>query len=661
MRLAEGITQVEMVLRDAACALHRERQRERDRQREREKAFQKETESQRERGNLFQTQSLQLVDEHTRERLAWQEERKVVMTAREEEREKSRGREDAQACEIEEKEWLMHQVAALRAESADAQAMLDECEELLLRRQVEAEEMKLQHLQGVFARNKLHTQEIESLEKTLWGQIEALTADHCRALQNVCQEKDTLVQRLAKNSAVGDLGTDLGTYQMLVLETSSSIATRIGQCDTLVDQVEQDLMSAQLWCVDTQKRMHAMRQTQAVAEALAHQHLQVVNGCEIHRSRQVEMIAALHADKLALSYSVETKLECLIAAESHNADLQRRLEATAHECMELCARLQGYKERGHENGDAQECAAGLDRSLHGEEDGLSAKVAAREEEIRAQCYTQFYTQLQQAQALEEDALEAQIEQADETLNVLVVLTQRVQGALQQASAEQQQQQQQQSEQQLLVEEQLHAAQETVSRQSETVSKQQAHLACLKSALKHIQKKMCSANLPVQLHAFVDHQCAGALEPPEPLLSVSEPGAASHFHAQAGQSRAWQLLPGKGAVHAMQTAQEGSGGVFSQEASPPRHLRRGEAGGENEAARVKNPSSAAFRTPCASWQKFVELRSHELSKSQSTQAHASPWTRATTPQDVHVLRHISFATSPAPLPSTPEAEGGTSAC
>ena len=200
VRLAEGITQVEMVLRDAACALHRERQRERDRQREREKAFQKETESQRERGNLFQTQSLQLVDEHTRERLAWQEEWKVVMTAREEEREKSRGREDAQACEIEEKEWLMHQVAALRAESADAQAMLDECEELLLRRQVEAEEMKLQHLQGVFARNKLHTQEIESLEKTLWGQIEALTADHCRALQNVCQEKDTLVQRLAKHS-----------------------------------------------------------------------------------------------------------------------------------------------------------------------------------------------------------------------------------------------------------------------------------------------------------------------------------------------------------------------------------------------------------------------------------------------------------------------------
>jgi Na+/melibiose symporter-like transporter len=31
----------------------------------------------------------------------------------------------------------------------------DECEELLLRRQVEAEEMKLQHLQGVIAKNKV--------------------------------------------------------------------------------------------------------------------------------------------------------------------------------------------------------------------------------------------------------------------------------------------------------------------------------------------------------------------------------------------------------------------------------------------------------------------------------------------------------------------------
>jgi hypothetical protein len=80
VRLAEGITQVEMVLRDAACALQIERERERERQREAEKALQKETERQRNREISFQTQSLQLVDEYTRERLAWHKFSKVKST-----------------------------------------------------------------------------------------------------------------------------------------------------------------------------------------------------------------------------------------------------------------------------------------------------------------------------------------------------------------------------------------------------------------------------------------------------------------------------------------------------------------------------------------------------------------------------------------------------
>jgi hypothetical protein len=173
------------------------------------------------------------------------------------------------------------------------------------------------------------------------------------------------------------------------------------------------------------------------------------------------MIAALHADKLALSRSVETKLEGQIAAESHNADLQRRLEITENECMELGARLQEYKERGPDNCDAKECAAGVERSRHGVEDGLSERVAAQEEEIRAQCYTQLQRVQQRVQAFEEEALGARIEQADETLHVLVALSQRVHAAMQQASVEQQQQQQQQqrqSEEQLRVKERLHAAQ-----------------------------------------------------------------------------------------------------------------------------------------------------------------------------------------------------------
>ena len=177
------------------------------------------------------------------------------------------------------------------------------------------------------------------------------------------------------------------------------------------------------------------------------------------------MIAALHADKLALSHSVETKLKGQIAAESHNADLQRRLEVTENECMELGARLQEYKERGPDNGDAKECAAGVERSRHGVQDELSERVAAREEEIRAQCYTQLQRVQQRVQqreqAFEEEALGARIEQADETLHVLVALSQRVHAAMQQASVEQQQQQQQQqrqSEEQLRVKERLHAAQ-----------------------------------------------------------------------------------------------------------------------------------------------------------------------------------------------------------
>ena len=78
MRLAEGITQLEMVLRDAACAFQIERERERERQREREKALQKER--QRDRENFFPTQSLQFVDEYTRERLAWHKFSKVNST-----------------------------------------------------------------------------------------------------------------------------------------------------------------------------------------------------------------------------------------------------------------------------------------------------------------------------------------------------------------------------------------------------------------------------------------------------------------------------------------------------------------------------------------------------------------------------------------------------
>jgi len=49
-------------------------------------------------------------------------------------------------------------------------------------------------------------------------------------------------------------------------------------------------MSALLWCVDMQKGMPAMRQSQAAAEALAHQRLQAVNACGTHCSQQVDII-----------------------------------------------------------------------------------------------------------------------------------------------------------------------------------------------------------------------------------------------------------------------------------------------------------------------------------------------------------------------------------
>ena len=830
--LAEGVTHVETVLREACSA--------------------------------FQTQAWRLADERLRERLVWQEELKAMVARdeagkrevqhlagalgsldtqkqslanslalersrradleREREHERAHMRQVVEALGQEvrlamacgarlhddethahadanghaherEKEWLMHQVAALRAEAADAQAMLDDCEELLLRRQVEAEEMKLEHLQGVIAKNTIHAQQLERLQTSLWGEIDALSVDKRRAQEEAAQgrehaavlgrvrgelvglvtflsetgsllklaighlvnglqtdssqtlasllqfksdslmevtqlrqqlgqaqgnmhvakvslyeaqqevfqnrEKELQMQRLitetraevdelrrhiaqlvvlravehenaqqlraqtaAAQAELADVRpavAELETLKMLALETSS----RIARCDTLVENLHLDVTSAVQRGKDRQERVHVLCQKSAAAEALAHQRLQALEGSTAQRVQQVQVIAALQADKLALAYSVETKLECLIAVEAHNAHLKQRLEATERECQELGALLQENRQE-QACRDADQSAASDERALANEgarctcEETVAEKVAAREKEI--------LTQLQHSKAVED---QARWQEEDMAVQGLAALTERLEADVQQASLQHhtlQQQHRQQLLQQQLVEERLHAAQEAFFNESETVSKQQTHLERLAVALQDIQKKLSAANLPVQLHAFVDRQCSIALKPlllhslhhpptastarPLAVSTFKTPGpargqcAASNPHAQARASRACQLLHPRDAVRATPAAQVV---LLSPEGSRWR-LERGEGSvwGASEAARTKSPSTAVVRTPCTSWHDFVELRSHELSRSQSMRAHTLRRTRAT-PQDV--LRQSSFATSPA----LPEAE------
>jgi hypothetical protein len=77
--------------------------------------------------------------------------------------------------------WDSHYLYAL------AQTILEDCEESLLTKQVDAEELKLRHLQENMAREQLHADQMERVQKELWDKIEILQeqvadSEHCKSL-----------------------------------------------------------------------------------------------------------------------------------------------------------------------------------------------------------------------------------------------------------------------------------------------------------------------------------------------------------------------------------------------------------------------------------------------------------------------------------------------
>lgn len=114
----------------------------------------------------------------------------------------------------------------------------------------------------------------------------------------------------------------------------AEMGSRVVSMNAAVEQVELQLSSAALGAALRVKMVEALVQRQAAAEALAIQQSEALAECMAQQEQQTETIAALQADKIQLTFSVGTKLDCLIAVEQENVGLRRQMEMNQNECRQ---------------------------------------------------------------------------------------------------------------------------------------------------------------------------------------------------------------------------------------------------------------------------------------------------------------------------------------
>ena len=125
----------------------------------------------------------------------------------------------------------------------------------------------------------------------------------------------------------------------------AEMGSRVASMSAAVEQVELQLSSAAFGAALGVKMVEALVQRQAAADALAIQRSEALAECMTQQEQQTETIAALQADKIQLTFSVQTKLDCLIAVEQENLSLRRQMEINQNECG------QEQEEEGREDED----------------------------------------------------------------------------------------------------------------------------------------------------------------------------------------------------------------------------------------------------------------------------------------------------------------------